>query len=781
MTNTNLAPIDENASDEVGSPAAQFLSALWGADPGGMLEGAHFIVEKTPKGFLHHPVNTIHDALAKAGNISEAGHDAYFACAEYLTPDNRKAENAAGARGFWLDIDCGESKAAKDKGYTTHLTAVPAVKDFCKATAFPIPNIIVNSGNGLHCYWTLDTRIGRKEWHRLSAKLKALSKSHNLLADPSRTADIASVLRVPGTMNWKDPENPKPVNIIRIKPNISLEKLRAAIDAAMPDAVTTAANDAAPTWAKDAPPPPEIPENIERFKSALAAISADCERDMWVRVIWAVQSTGWECAVDLAREWSLTAPDKFDADDFDGVVNSYRPGGGISIGTLFHYAEQARWTDSAPMAERMTGAGSDALTEALHEMNERYFVARIGGEVFVFDEQDTQILAGGMNFTAFKQLHAGRKVNGVNVAAAWLVWEHRRTYQSITFDPSGKTANDVFNTWRGLAVNPQLGSCSRILAHIEQVWCSGNAAQFDYVIKWLALLVQKPWIKPEVALVLRSREGTGKTIIVQILLRIFGAHGFTAAQKEQVAGRFNGHLFDKVVVVLEEAFFAGDPAAVAATKALVTNSMLGYEAKGKDAFSAANFAHVISLTNHSWAVPAGEDARRWLALDVSDGWRGDHTYFEALQAEIDGGGVAALLDYLMNVGVTGWNPRALPQSRAIQIQKSETLMRTDPVAGWWIHVLAEGAFTVEGGAVDWAAEISATEMQESYTRGTARARNAPSWDVAARKLRRLLPAGELGRVRKSEGISRVFYYRLPGLDEARAYFKEVTGVNPCEF
>jgi hypothetical protein len=99
----------------------------------------------------------------------------------------------------------------------------------------------------------------------------------------------------------------------------------------------------------------------------------------------------------------------------------------------------------------------------------------------------------------------------------------------------------------------------------------------------MALLVQKPWVKPEVALVLKSREGTGKTIIAQMLLKIFGPHGFTTAQKERVAGRFSGHLFDKVLVVLEEAFFAGDPAAVTTAKALITNPTFGYEAKGKDA------------------------------------------------------------------------------------------------------------------------------------------------------------------------------------------------------
>jgi phage/plasmid-associated DNA primase len=134
---------------------------------------------------------------------------------------------------------------------------------------------------------------------------------------------------------------------------------------------------------------------------------------------------------------------------------------------------------------------------------------------------------------------------------------------------------------------------------ILDVWCGGDKKQFRYVMRWMALLVQKPSVKPEVALVLRSKEGTGKTMIVQLLLKIFGPHGFTTAQKDQVARRFNGHLFDKVLVVLEEAFFAGDPATVAAAKALVTNPTLGYEAKGKDAFSAPNYAHVITLTNNA--------------------------------------------------------------------------------------------------------------------------------------------------------------------------------------
>ena len=422
---------------------------------------------------------------------------------------------------------------------------------------------------------------------------------------------------------------------------------------------------------------------------------------------------------------------------------------------------------------------ADPMKVAVQELNLRYFVAKIGGNVLVFDEEDENVLTGAMRFTAFQQLHAGRKINGKSVAATWLSSSARRTYASLVFDPSASCDKDSYNTWRGLAVEPKPGPCGKILAHIHDIWCSGDPAQFEYVLKWMALLVQKPWVKPEVALVLKSREGTGKTIIVEMLRNVFGSHGFTTAQKEQVAGRFSGHLFDKVLVVLEEAFFAGDPAAVAAAKALITNPTFGYEAKGKDAISAPNYAHVIMLTNNAWAVPAKEDARRWMVLDVSEARMRDHTYFCALSDERDDGGTAAFLDHLMKVDLCGFNPRALPETKGLHAQQVETLRHSDAVAAWWIEALSEAEFSVVGGAVAWATEISAGEMQESYAMATKGTRNAPSFDVAAKKLRKLLPTGALPKVRKSHNGDRYFSYQLPDLQVARQHFKTIMGIDPC--
>jgi hypothetical protein len=83
---------------------------------------------------------------------------------------------------------------------------------------FP-PTFVVSTGNGLQVWWLFrepylfqnnDDRYAAaalvNRWHTL---LRHNAKCHGWTYD--RLADLARVLRVPGTTNCKDPSNPKPV------------------------------------------------------------------------------------------------------------------------------------------------------------------------------------------------------------------------------------------------------------------------------------------------------------------------------------------------------------------------------------------------------------------------------------------------------------------------------------------------------------------------------------------------------------------------------------------
>lgn len=169
-----------------------------------------------------------------------------------------------------------------------------------------------------------------------------------------------------------------------------------------------------------------------------------------------------------------------------------------------------------------------------------------------------------------------------------------------------------------------------------------------------------------------------------------------------------------------------------------------------------------------------------MVLDVSEARRGDHAYFTALASEISKGGTEAFLNHIQNVDVKGFNPRSLPRSNALQVQKLETLMRTDAVAAFWHQVLSDGFIALEDASLDWDSEIPVADLEKAYLKSTARHRNAPAWGGAARRLRQLMPGLVLTKSRTGQGAIRRSVYKLPDLTEARKAFRKATGVDPCE-
>ena len=200
---------DHSIIDEASDPTEDFLTLVLPDT------GVYFLATPNPggPGFIHYPLKTIPEMVAKAFELNGAKQNVYFACASYLNESYigkdgkrhwRTGLNAGWVKSFWCEIDCGADKAKAGKGYEKLKQAAQALKAFCLANALPIPTL-VKSGGGLHCYWVFTETVTKESWLPVAFKFKALARDGRapLLADPSRTADIASVLRPVGTNNWK--------------------------------------------------------------------------------------------------------------------------------------------------------------------------------------------------------------------------------------------------------------------------------------------------------------------------------------------------------------------------------------------------------------------------------------------------------------------------------------------------------------------------------------------------------------------------------------------------
>lgn len=155
--------------------------------------------------------------------------NAFFAVARFKTDESRKKENVQMLKAFWLDIDCGPTKADIDektgrpKGYIDQVTGLSALKDFCKHIGLPKP-ILVNSGRGIHVYWELDREVTPAEWEPVASKLRKLCYTHELHVDTG-VFETARVLRVPGTFNFKD-DPPNPVTVMSVADPVNFDELK---------------------------------------------------------------------------------------------------------------------------------------------------------------------------------------------------------------------------------------------------------------------------------------------------------------------------------------------------------------------------------------------------------------------------------------------------------------------------------------------------------------------------------------------------------------------------
>tara|TARA_A100001388_G_scaffold277315_1_gene267971 strand:- start:1734 stop:4454 length:2721 start_codon:yes stop_codon:yes gene_type:complete len=182
----------------------QFLENILSPD------GHYCVLGYSGKKIVQKFFSSIDEVINTAINMDSNKLNTFFGLASFKTGGSRKVDNIQYLKSFFLDLDCGASK-----DYPNKVEALDALREFCGKTTLPKP-IIVNSGNGIHCYWALETSVTYKEWFPVAEKLKAVCATHGLLADPAVTSDGARILRVPTTHNHKS-DTPLEVNILSSK------------------------------------------------------------------------------------------------------------------------------------------------------------------------------------------------------------------------------------------------------------------------------------------------------------------------------------------------------------------------------------------------------------------------------------------------------------------------------------------------------------------------------------------------------------------------------------
>lgn len=413
--------------------------------------------------------------------------------------------------------------------------------------------------------------------------------------------------------------------------------------------------------------------------------------------------------------------------------------------------------------------------EIVSRMNKRYvFIPGMG----VLWEDGR----GGFKILTVRQLHDYHANDGVwtktasgadkftSASTIWMQSPDRRQRNAIVFDPTNESPG-CYNLWRGFtkhARGPE--TCDRFLDHLFENVARGKDAHFDWILGWIAHMVQCPGEKPGTALVLKGAPGVGKTTVGEHVGALFAPHYVTVSTPRGLTGQFNAHLATAMLVQIEEGFWAGDKAAEGDLKHKITGSTFALEKKGHDVIELASFHRFLITSNERWTVPARHDERRYGVFHVGDGRAKDGKYFAAMAREMKAGGYRHLLRHLEGVDLSRVDVRAIPQTKALSAEKIAGLRG---VAAWWHEVLSEGELPCDG---DWhmdAVKVRTSTLHrhcEEWVRGRRHHGDTPTYDAFGRDLSELCVSKETTNPLRRDG-ERIRFYRLPALSQCRAEFE----------
>lgn len=281
-------------------------------------------------GLKNPPTHTFYKTDAELITAAEAadsrGFNVYHATAVYTAPINRKGENVAASRVIALDLDVGPSKH-----YTEIRTAAAAVERFRLAAKLAAPHL-VKSGGGLHVYFPLEKPLAPPQWSRLAAAMAACLDHAGVVHDKAVTENIAAVLRVPGTSNYKL-DTPRPVRLLRLGTAMpagalfkALKDYAAANELFLPEGQSrpargpVATNDLVGTTEY----PPSIGANVARHCAVLSEVEAtggDCDYDIWWLAMGIAKHV--EDADAVAAHWTRDRQAGHDKADWKAMIDNW--------------------------------------------------------------------------------------------------------------------------------------------------------------------------------------------------------------------------------------------------------------------------------------------------------------------------------------------------------------------------------------------------------------------------------------------------------------------------
>jgi hypothetical protein len=296
----------------------------------------------------------------------------------------------------------------------------------------------------------------------------------------------------------------------------------------------------------------------------------------------------------------------------------------------------------------------------------------IGKKFFVFKAYCSATKAFVLEFRTVTDMKNELKSIPLNFGAreTYNVWDCFVKYQTsfclMRLEFSKESHELFFNLFRGwFYTTDQTVEQSLIapfMTFVYDVIADGNRVNFEWLVSWLAFIIQRVGDRSGTAIILKGEEGVGKNFFSKAICELFRGYALeNITDFELLTGKFNDMLRGKLLVVINELenVKAGKVSSEK-LRSLITEDIVAIQAKHKAAEMDVLVSNFILITNNTVPIRMSPKDRRYFALDVSEKHMNDKAYFEKLNESMTPNFYFALQSFLSVYDISKFDAGNIP-------------------------------------------------------------------------------------------------------------------------
>jgi hypothetical protein len=282
----------------------------------------------------------------------------------------------------------------------------------------------------------------------------------------------------------------------------------------------------------------------------------------------------------------------------------------------------------------------------------------------------------------------------------------------LYYNPNTGNSQNTYNMFHGLAIEKnslddvksftedELKTEGYFL-HIKYRWCLGNIPLYNKVLDFFASILQRPWYKMKMCVILKSLERSGKGLPIQIFSELIGdRYFFQPTTAGEVLGNFNASMGNKLVVFMDEMVWGGDKEKAGVIKKFTTESTMTLKQKYMPDQIIQNCVNLIMASNEEWVIPAGTTDTRWLVLNVSDelSQMRDKKKWREIINGILNVDRKRLAKFFYERDISNFDDRETIKTVGLREQQVQSLSKINK---WWLDCIDTGKFECENNLFDF--------------------------------------------------------------------------------